>query len=58
MFGPREKQLSDLEIAYSAFIETVKDLSPELFLKPLGDWTLRDIAAHFVGWNAVNCARA
>lgn len=53
MFGPREKQLFDLDTAYSAFIETVKGLAPENFLRSLGDWTPRDIAAHLGGWNRI-----
>ena len=53
MFDNREKQLEDLDIAYSAFTQTVQDLSAENFLKSLGDWTPRDIAAHFIGWNRI-----
>lgn len=53
MFDPREKQLVDLNIAYQEFIDTMKDLAPEDFLKSLGDWTPRDIAAHFIGWNRI-----
>src|SRR3990172_3334168 len=53
MFDSRDKQLTDLDAAYSAFIETLKGLASENFLKPLGDWTPRDIAAHFVGWNRI-----
>ena len=53
MFDSRDKQLLDLDTTYSAFIETMKSLAPESFLKPLGDWTPRDIAAHFVGWNRI-----
>ena len=53
MFDPRDKQLGDLETAYSAFMETLKSLASEKFLASLGDWTPRDIAAHFVGWNRI-----
>ena len=53
MFDPRDKQLGDLETAYSAFMETMKNLASENFLASLGDWTPRDIAAHFVGWNRI-----
>jgi len=53
MFDPREKQLVDLNIAYQEFIDTMKDLALEDFLKSLGDWTPRDIAAHFIGWNRI-----
>ena len=49
----KHKQLTDLEIAYTAFVETLQSLSAENFLKPLGDWTSRDIAAHFIGWNRI-----
>jgi hypothetical protein len=52
MFDPRDNQLADLEIAYTAFMETVRNLSPENFLAPLGDWTPRDnimrIAANMI----------
>ena len=53
MFDSREKQLPDLDTAYSAFVETLNGLSPGNFLKPLGDWTPRDIAAHLLGWNRI-----
>jgi len=53
MFDHRDKQLTDLETAYTAFMETMKSLSAEDFLKSLGDWTARDIAAHFIGWNRI-----
>lgn len=53
MFDSKEKQLADLEVAYEAFIETLKKLSPEKFTASLGDWTPRDIAAHFIGWNRI-----
>ena len=53
MFDPREKQLADLDAAYEACIHTMRELSPENFLASLGDWTPRDIAAHFVGWNRI-----
>ena len=53
MFDPRDNQLADLEIAYAAFMETMQGLSSENFLKSIGDWTPRDIAAHFVGWNRI-----
>ena len=53
MFDSRDKQLTDLEIAYTAFIETMRSLSANDLLKSLGDWTPRDIAAHFIGWNRI-----
>jgi len=53
MFDPRDKQLTDLGTAYTAFIETMQNLSAENFITPLGDWTPRDIAAHFIGWNRI-----
>lgn len=53
MFDPRDKQLADLETAYAAFMETMQNLSAEGFLKSLGDWNSRDIAAHFIGWNRI-----
>ena len=56
MFDPRNKQLADLETAYTAFMETMQNLSAEDFLKPLGDWNSRDIAAHFIGWNRITLA--
>lgn len=53
MFDNREKQLTDLNVAYDAFIQTARGLSPEEFLHSLGDWTPRDIVAHFIGWNRI-----
>ncbi len=56
MFDHRDKQLTDLETAYTDFMQTMKSLSAEDFLKSLGDWTARDIAAHFIGWNRITLA--
>jgi hypothetical protein len=56
MFDNRDKQLTDLETAYAAFMETMQVLSAENFLSSLGDWTPRDIAAHFIGWNRITLA--
>ena len=56
MFDPRDKQLTDLETAYAACMETMQSLPTENFLKSLGDWTPRDIAAHFIGWNRITLA--
>ncbi len=53
MFDSRDKQLADLETACAAFMKTMQGLSAENFLKSLGDWTPRDIAAHFIGWNQI-----
>ena len=53
MFDSRDKQLIDLETAYADFMETMRSLSADDFLKSLGDWTPRDIVAHFIGWNRV-----
>ncbi len=56
MFDNKDKQLADLETACTAFMETMKGLSSEEFLKSLGDWTPRDIAAHLLGWNRITVA--
>lgn len=56
MFDSRDKQLSDLEIAYTNFMKTLLNLSADKFLASLGDWTPRDIAAHFIGWNRITLA--
>ncbi|CAG0981428.1 hypothetical protein ANAEL_01768 [Anaerolineales bacterium] len=56
MFDKKDKQLADLEVAYSAFMETMQGLSAETLLTSLGDWTPRDIAAHFIGWNRITLA--
>jgi hypothetical protein len=53
MFGTRVEQLSDLDAAFQAFIDTAQGLSPETMLRSLGDWTPRDIVAHFIGWNRI-----
>jgi hypothetical protein len=53
MFENREKQLSDLDLAYRAFVETINKLSNEELLRSLGDWNVRDILAHFIGWNRI-----
>ncbi len=50
MFGNSSEQLTDLDLAYKEFIQTAQELSLEDFVKPLGDWTPRDIMAHFIGW--------
>lgn len=56
MFDNKDKQLSDLETAYSAYMETMQGISAGNSLKSLGDWTARDIAAHFIGWNRITLA--
>jgi hypothetical protein len=56
MFDNKDKQLADLETAYIAFMQTMRGLSLQDFLKSLGDWTPRDIAAHFIGWNRITLA--
>lgn len=56
MFDSRDKQLLDLETAYTDFINSVRNLPPEKFLASLGEWTPRDIAAHFIGWNRITLA--
>jgi len=53
MFGTRVEQLSDLEAAFQAFVNTLQGLSREDLLRSLGDWTPRDIVAHFIGWNRI-----
>ena len=53
MFNNHKEQLADLELAYAEFMQTAKGLSPEDLMRPLGDWTPRDILAHFVGWNRI-----
>ena len=53
MFNNRKEQLTDLELAYEAFMQSAKKLSPENLMKSLGDWTPRDILAHFIGWNRI-----
>ncbi len=56
MFDPRDKQLADLETNYTTYMQTMQGLSAEDFLASLGDWTPRDIAAHFIGWNRITLA--
>jgi hypothetical protein len=56
MFDSKDKQLADLDTAYTACMETMQGLSVEKFFKSLGDWTPRDIAAHFIGWNQITLA--
>lgn len=56
MFDHRDKQLTDLETAYADFVETMRSLSADNLLNSLGEWTPRDIAAHFIGWNRITLA--
>lgn len=56
MFDSHDKQLSDLKMAYSDFMNTLQELPADKFLASLGDWTPRDIAAHFIGWNRITLA--
>ena len=53
MFGIRKEQLENLNLNYEAFVQAVKNLSSEGFLKSLGNWSPRDIVAHFIGWNRI-----
>jgi hypothetical protein len=56
MFDSRDKQLADLEKAYASLIDLISGLASDQFLAALGDWTPRDIAAHFIGWNRITLA--
>jgi hypothetical protein len=56
MFGNRNEQLADLDLAYKSFVQTAKELPPKDLLKSLGDWSPRDILAHFIGWNRITLA--
>src|SRR5512147_1562194 len=56
MFDSRDKQLLDLETAYTDFINALRNLPAEKFLASLGDWTPRDITAHLIGWNRITVA--
>ena len=47
----KTEQLAKLDQAYQGFVGVVNDLSPQAFLRSLGDWTPRDILAHLIGWN-------
>ena len=49
----KTQQLSDLAAAYQAFVQITQRLSTEEFLTPIGNWTTRDICAHFIGWNVI-----
>ncbi|MFN8411082.1 MAG: ClbS/DfsB family four-helix bundle protein [Anaerolineales bacterium] len=56
MFDSKDTQLAALDSAHSLFMQTLETLSPEQFFASLGDWTPRDIAAHFIGWNRITLA--
>src|SRR6187551_1184388 len=56
MFDPRDQQLADLKNSHAAFMDTLAGLTSEKFTASLGDWTPRDIAAHFIGWNRITLA--
>jgi hypothetical protein len=56
MFDSRDKQLADLEKAYASFMDLITGLASNQFLASLGDWSSRDIAAHFIGWNRITLA--
>jgi hypothetical protein len=56
MFGDRNVQLADLDQAYKSFVQTAGELPPKAMTKSLGDWTPRDILAHFIGWNRITLA--
>jgi hypothetical protein len=56
MFENRKVQLENLDYAYKSFVETVRELSMEKFVASLGNWTPRDILAHFIGWNRITLA--
>jgi len=53
LFQNRDTQLTDLELAYQEFVDTILNLSEKDLFKSLGDWTPRDILAHFIGWNRI-----
>ncbi len=53
MFGTKPEQLKDLQVAYQNFLQIARNLTETQFLASLGDWTPRDILAHFAGWNRI-----
>jgi hypothetical protein len=46
-----KEQLQDYNQGIQEFMKCVKSLPEHLFLKKIDDWTPRDVAAHFIGWN-------
>jgi len=55
----RRQLMLDLEQAAAELTACVRSLPPQDFLASLGDWSPRDIVAHFIGWNRgilVGCA--
>jgi hypothetical protein len=47
----RERQLSELGESIDRFKDLIKRLPESLFLKPLHEWSPRDVMAHLIGWN-------
>jgi hypothetical protein len=56
MFNNRIEQLSDLKTAHNDFMQTASNFSANDLIISLGDWTPRDILAHFIGWNRITLA--
>jgi hypothetical protein len=56
MFDSRDQQLVELETVYAAFMDLMAGMASEQLQATLGDWTPRDIAAHFIGWNRITLA--
>jgi hypothetical protein len=44
-------RLRDLERALEQFKACVEALPEGLFLEPMNGWSVRDVVAHFIGWN-------
>jgi hypothetical protein len=45
------RRLGDLERAVEQFKACVETLPEDLFLETMNGWSVRDVAAHFIGWN-------
>jgi hypothetical protein len=47
----RERQLRELGESMDHFINFIGGLPESLFLKPVNEWSPRDVMAHLIGWN-------
>ena len=44
-------RLRDLEQGLERFKVCIEALPEDLFLQPMNGWSVRDVVAHFIGWN-------
>jgi hypothetical protein len=52
-----ENQIALFDKEVAAFVECVRSLQEDQFLRKLNHWSPRDIVAYLIGWNRATCGK-